>query len=81
MRPNEELGLVGFGSGLDWVCIGFGSGLEWVWIFCVFLVTSHCKSLSYQVLHLVGSSGNWVRLAFLIVFEIRWDFLARWRGM
>ncbi len=55
---------IGFGLGLDRVWIGFGLGSDWVWIFCVFLDRSHCKSLSYQVLQVVGSVGNWVRFAY-----------------
>jgi hypothetical protein len=72
---------IGFGLGLDRLWIGFGLGLDWVWVFCVCLDKCHCKSLSYPVLQTGGASENWVRLAFLIVFEIRWDFLGRWRGM
>jgi hypothetical protein len=58
----EKLGeiwlvLVRFGS------FSFVFGAFWVCFFCVFLVNSHCNSLSFQVLQVVGSAGNWVCFA------------------
>jgi hypothetical protein len=62
-----KLGLVGLFLGwnlarFDSFLLVFGS--FWVCFFCVFLVKSHCNSLSYQEIRVVRSSGNWVCLAY-----------------